>query len=93
MARRKEERKKGSLLDFLGGEQPEKPSVKPEGVADVVYGFISSRGYVAKEELFEWGKAKGYTTADLMRAIDALAKSGRIRKRLDDEGRLIYSAR
>ncbi len=95
MAKRKEERKKGSLLEFLGGEERSEKQEPRTGsdVAEAVYGLISGRGSITKEELFEWGKVKGYTTADIMRAIDALVKSGRIKRRLDDEGKLIYSAR
>ncbi|MGC8973941.1 MAG: hypothetical protein ACP5KY_07015 [Thermoproteus sp.] len=97
MAKRRQQSEKrgGSLLDFLGGgesaERREAPA-QPEGVDNDVYSYIASRGIVPKEELFEWGKARGYTTADIMRAVDRLTRSGKVRRRLDDEGRLVYSA-
>jgi hypothetical protein len=98
MARRRQqgERKGGGLLDYLGvGESAEgrEAPARPEDIGDSVYSYIADRGAVSKEDLFEWGKSKGYKAADIMRAVDLLAKSGKIRRRLDDEGRLIYSAR
>lgn len=92
MAKRKEERKKGSLLEYLGVEAEEKSKPPSGDIADAVYNYISSKGVVAKEDLFEWGKSRGYTTADIMRSIDALVKAGKIRRRLDEEGKLVYSA-
>lgn len=99
--RRREERgekKEVSIMDFLGagekaGPQPEARRVgeeKADDISDEIYRFILSKSQVTKNELFEWAKGKRYSTAQVLGAIDKLAKSGRIRRRLDDEGGLVY---
>ncbi|MEL9991622.1 MAG: hypothetical protein QXP98_06450 [Thermoproteus sp.] len=93
--RQRGEDKRGSLLDFLGVSEEKPPEKKQEeagGVAEAIYGYISSKKSITKDELFDWGKAKGYTVAEVMRAVDFLVKSGKIKRRLDDEGRLVYTA-
>lgn len=100
--RKREEKKGGDLLAFLGesptgGEgrpaaAPSTPTATKEHIVEEIYSFISSRGSASKDELFKWGRSKGYTTADIMRAVDELSKEGRIKRRLDEEGRLIYTS-
>ncbi|MEZ0248967.1 MAG: hypothetical protein ABWJ97_06810 [Thermoproteus sp.] len=70
-------------------EKPEEASAG--GATEAIYSYISSKRSITKDELFEWGKAKGYTVAEVMKAVDLLVKSGKIKRRLDDEGRLVYT--
>ncbi|GAB6944149.1 hypothetical protein [Vulcanisaeta sp. JCM 14467] len=60
------------------------------GVEDMVLNHIMNRGVITKDELMAWGKSKGLRVADILRAIENLSSKGRIRKRLNDKGNLIY---
>ncbi|BDR91469.1 hypothetical protein [Vulcanisaeta souniana] len=60
------------------------------GIEDAILSHIMSRGVIAKEELMAWGKSKGLRVADILKAIENLSGRGRIRKRLNDKGNLIY---
>ncbi|GAB6946974.1 hypothetical protein JCM16161A_11040 [Vulcanisaeta sp. JCM 16161] len=59
-------------------------------IEDMVLGHIMSRGVITKDELMAWGKSKGLRVADILRAIESLSGKGRIRKRLNDRGNLVY---
>lgn len=54
--------------------------------------YIASRGLVTKEELYVWGRQRGLSAAAVIRAVEALASSRRIRRRLNEEGKLAYEA-
>ena len=60
------------------------------GIEDEVLKHIMSRGSITKDELMAWAKTRGYKVADILRAIEALTGRGRIKKRLNDKGNLIY---
>ncbi len=60
------------------------------GVEDMVLSHIMSGGVITKDELMAWGKSKGLRVADILRAIENLSGKGRIRKRLNDKGNLVY---
>jgi predicted ABC-class ATPase len=47
---------------------------------------------VSKEEATRWAKERGISTADLIKAVERLVAEKKIRKKLDDEGNLIYEA-
>ncbi|WP_054853206.1 hypothetical protein [Vulcanisaeta distributa] len=60
---------------------------------DAVLSHIMSRGgVITKDELMAWGgKSRGgLRVADILRAIESLSSKGRIRKRLNDKGNLVY---
>ena len=60
------------------------------GVEDMVLNHIMSKGVITKDELMAWGKSRGLRVADILRAIESLSTKGRIRKRLNDKGNLVY---
>jgi hypothetical protein len=61
-----------------------------QGIESEVLNHIMSRGSVTKDELMAWGKSRGLRVSDVLRAIEALTSSGRIVKRLNDKGNLVY---
>ncbi|ADY02362.1 hypothetical protein VMUT_2165 [Vulcanisaeta moutnovskia 768-28] len=63
---------------------------QPPGVEDMVLSHIISRGVITKDELMAWGKSRGLRVADILRAIESLSSKGKIRKRLNDKGNLVY---
>ncbi len=65
---------------------------QPSGIEDAVLNHIMSRGgVITKDELMAWGKSRGgIRIADILRAIESLSSKGRIRKRLNDKGNLVY---
>lgn len=66
---------------------------QPSGIEDAVLNHIMSRGgVITKDELMAWGgKSRGgLRIADILRAIESLSSKGRIRKRLNDKGNLVY---
>jgi hypothetical protein len=65
-----------------------KPAVS--GVEGEILNHIMSRGSVTKDELMAWVKSRGYRISDVLRAIESLTGSGKVRKRLNDKGNLIY---
>jgi len=65
-----------------------KPAVS--GVEGEIFNHIMSRGSVTKDELMAWAKSRGYRVSDVLRAIESLTGSGKVRKRLNDKGNLIY---
>ncbi len=65
-----------------------KPSM--EGVESEILSHIMSRGSVTKDELMAWAKLRGYRVSDVLRAIEKLTGSGKVRKRLNDKGDLVY---
>jgi len=65
-----------------------KPAVS--GVEGEILNHIMSRGSVTKDELMAWAKSRGYRVSDVLRAIESLTGSGKVRKRLNDKGNLIY---
>ncbi|MFZ8807738.1 MAG: hypothetical protein ACO2PN_06495 [Pyrobaculum sp.] len=92
--RKKEERRGPTLFDFIQQDrkQEERPT-KTEGgkdVSDELFDLIKSRGRITKEEATRWAKERGVSTADLIRAVGRLVAEKKIRKRLDDEGNLVY---
>jgi len=100
--RRKEAPRGPTLLDFMaggrrGGEAGAEGAAKPEGarerdVAEELYAYIKSRGRAGKDDVMQWAKARGVSAAELMRAIESLTSRRRLRRRLDDEGNLVYEA-
>ncbi|MDT7970863.1 MAG: hypothetical protein RQ842_09855 [Vulcanisaeta sp.] len=60
------------------------------GVEGEILNHIMSRGSVTKDELMAWAKSRGYRISDVLRAIESLTGSGKVRKRLNDKGNLIY---
>ena len=94
--RKKEERRGPTLFDFIQQdtkqEEKERPT-KTEGgkdVSDELLDLIKSRGRITKEEATRWAKERGVSTADLIRAVGRLVAEKKIRKKLDDEGNLVY---
>lgn len=88
------EKKGGTLLDFLGvepGKAQRSEAPVASNISEDIYKYIVSKSKVSKEELFNWAKSKNYSISSIIRAIDELIKSGKIKRRLDDEGNLIYS--
>ncbi|MFP3492266.1 MAG: hypothetical protein RXN86_05750 [Vulcanisaeta sp.] len=78
-------------------EKPRTESVAKEytkpaasGVEGEILNHIMSRGSVTKDELMAWAKSRGYRISDVLRAIESLTGSGKVRKRLNDKGNLIY---
>lgn len=61
-----------------------------QGIESEVLNHIMSRGSVTKDELMAWGKSRGLRVSDVLRAIEALTSSGRIVRRLNDKGNLVY---
>jgi hypothetical protein len=93
--RKKEERRGPTLFDFIqqGRKQEEERPTKTVGgkdVSDELLDLIKSRGRITKEEATRWAKERGVSTADLIRAVGRLVAEKKIRKRLDDEGNLVY---
>ncbi|MFB6490192.1 MAG: hypothetical protein TU35_002915 [Thermoproteus sp. AZ2] len=88
------ERKGSTLLDFLGvepGGAQRKEAPAALDISEDIYKYISSKSKVSKDELFAWAKSKNYSVSSIIKAIDELSRAGRIKRRLDDEGKLVYS--
>ncbi len=93
--RKKEERRGPTLFDFIQQDrkQEERRPTRTEGGRDVseeLFALIKSRRRITKEEITRWARERGISTADLIRAVERLVAEKRIRKRLDDEGNLVY---
>ncbi len=52
--------------------------------------FIQRRGSVPKDEVLSWGKVRGFKVAEILKVVEKLVGEGKIVKRLDDSGRLVY---
>jgi len=90
MKKRKEERKGPTLFDFIEDKKRERAETRD--ISEEFLHFIRSRGRVTKTEAFQWAKARGITTAEFIKAVEKLVSERKIRKRLNDEGELIYEA-
>jgi NACalpha-BTF3-like transcription factor len=91
--KKKEERRGPTLFDFIQPTKEEKRQIKPEGGRDITeefYQLVRARKRVSKEEATRWAKERGISTADLIKAIERLVAEKKIRKKLDDEGNLVY---
>ncbi|MDT7874509.1 MAG: hypothetical protein RQ859_03900 [Pyrobaculum sp.] len=93
--RKKEERRGPTLFDFIQQDrkqEEERPTMTEGGkdVSDELLDLIKSRGRITKEEATRWARERGVSTADLIRAVGRLVAEKKIRKRLDDEGNLVY---
>ncbi|ACB39612.1 hypothetical protein [Pyrobaculum neutrophilum] len=91
--KKREERRGPTLFDFVEKrEEPARRNVQQQrDVADEFYKLLTSREAVTKEEALRWAKERGITTAELIRAVEKLVSEGKIRKRLDEEGNLVYT--
>jgi len=93
--KKKEERRGPTLFDFVQSKKEEKKPARPESGRDVVeefYHLVKDKKRVSKEEAARWAKERGISTADLIKAVERLVAEKKIRKKLDDEGNLIYEA-
>lgn len=93
--KKKEEKRGPTLFDFVQSTKEEKKPARPESDRDVVeelYHLVKNKKRVSKEEVVRWAKERGITTADLIKAIERLVTERKIRKKLDDEGNLVYEA-
>lgn len=86
--KRREEKRRPTLFDFVESKQEQKAEKKD--VSDELYTFIKSRGRVTKDEVLKWAKSRGVATADLLKAVEKLVANKKIRKRLDEDGNLVY---
>ncbi|MFN7105573.1 MAG: hypothetical protein ACK4M3_03175 [Pyrobaculum sp.] len=85
--KKREEKRGPTLFDFI--EKPkEKPT--PKDFSEELGEYIKTRGRVTKEEAARWAKEGGISTADFIRAVDKLAREKKIRRRLSDDGELLY---
>ncbi len=84
---KKREEKKITLFDFV---KPTREERKDGGANVTVAGFIEERRRVYREEIVKWSKEVGITPAALARAIDELTRERKIRKKIDDEGKMYY---
>lgn len=61
---------------------------------DVIVGALESllktRSHVSKEELEAWAKMRGYPLSTVIKALNNLVSMGKVAKRLNDEGELVY---
>ena len=73
-----------------GREEATESKPRVEGIEGEVLSHIMSRGSVTKDELMAWAKLRGYRVSDVLRAIEKLTGSGKVRKRLNDKGDLVY---
>jgi len=90
MKKRKEERRGPTLFDFVEDKKRERAEARDFSEEFLL--FVKSRGSVTKTETLQWAKSRGVTTAEFIRAVEKLVSEKRIRKRLNDEGELIYEA-
>ncbi|AAL63603.1 hypothetical protein [Pyrobaculum aerophilum] len=92
MAKRKEEKRGPTLFDFIEVKKEEKKETPPQGVdiSEELYAFIKSAKRVGKEEVVKWAKTRGVSAGDFYKALEKLLAQRRIRKKLDDEGNLVY---
>ncbi|MEM4898595.1 MAG: hypothetical protein QXR18_10420 [Pyrobaculum sp.] len=86
---KKREGKKSTLFDFIETTEAKQPQ-RQRDISEEIYKYIKSRGFVKKEELFKWARDNGFTTAEFFKAVEKLVTEKKIKKRLDDEGSLIY---
>lgn len=100
MAKRREEKRGPTLFDFIAaGEKKEEakkttaaepPVHQPRDVSDELYAFIKKAGRASKDDVTKWAKGLGVTPSELYKAIEKLLAERRLRKKLDDEGNLVY---
>lgn len=88
MKKRKEERRGLTLFDFVEDKKRERAEARDFSEEFLL--FVKSRGSVTKTEALQWAKSRGVTTAEFIRAVEKLVSEKKIRKRLNDEGELIY---
>jgi hypothetical protein len=89
--------KKVTLLDFVkgSGQPPQRPApagVDPLDLADELHRELCRRNKMKKGELMELAKRRGASVRDVLTALEMLLMEGRLRKRLDDNGELVYAA-
>jgi predicted ABC-class ATPase len=92
MAKKRGEVRGPTLFDFIEMKKPEEKKREVRDVSEELYQFIKGAGRVSKEEITKWAKNRGLSTAEFFKALENLLSQRKIRKRLDDEGNLIYEA-
>ncbi|MGC8994375.1 MAG: hypothetical protein ACP5J0_03155 [Pyrobaculum sp.] len=92
MARKRGEARGPTLFDFVEVKKQEEKRQEARDASEELYQFIKSAGRVSKEEAAKWAKNRGLSTAEFFKALENLLSQRKIRKRLDDEGNLIYEA-
>jgi len=91
MPKRRRSEAAGSIMDFLQSTHPPRPQGSQEqGLAAELYSFLSSRGVASKKDVIEWGASKGLRAGEVYRLLDGLVKDGKVIRRLDDNGELVY---
>lgn len=75
------------MFDFVESKQEQRTG---KDVSEELYTFIKSRGRATKDEVIKWAKTRGIATSDLLRAVEKLVTDKKIRKRLDEDGSLVY---
>ena len=88
-----------TLLDYsktsaTSAQRTTQQLAKHEVGEDVVIGALEllfkTRSHVSKEELEAWAKMKGYPLSTVIKALNNLVSKGKVAKRLNDEGELVY---
>ncbi|ABP51703.1 MULTISPECIES: hypothetical protein [Pyrobaculum] len=100
MAKRKEEKRSPTLFDFIAAgekkDEAKKPTAteppvrQPRDVSDELYVFIKKVGRASKDDVTKWAKGRGVTPSELYKALEKLLVERKLRKKLDDEGNLVY---
>lgn len=92
MTKKRVEPRGPTLFDFVEEKKQIEKRREPRDVSEVLYQFIKGAGRVSKEEAASWAKNMGLSTAEFFKALESLLSQRRVRKRLDDDGNLIYEA-
>ena len=86
-----------SLLDYSKAAQAQQVArqesrqvVGEDVVMSALESLLKAKSYVGKEELETWAKVRGYPISVVMKAMNDLVSMGRVVKRLNDEGVLVY---
>ncbi|ABL88801.1 conserved hypothetical protein [Pyrobaculum islandicum DSM 4184] len=87
--KRREERRT-TLFDFIQQEKKLEERAPSRDISEELYQMLKTRRQVSKEEVTKWAKDRGVTTVELIKAIEKLITEKKIKKRLDDEGNLVY---
>lgn len=87
--KRREERRT-TLFDFIQQEKKLEERAPSRDISEELYQMLKTRRQVSKEEVTKWAKDRGVTTVELIKAIEKLIIEKKIKKRLDDEGNLVY---